>query len=158
MTGIARLQHLPVPATAGTVAVATPDHAEDRQVKAVLPVTPTHRNGAEAERSARWARGTGRDQISDGSGGGEERRAAAGPLVGEAAGGRQISFSRLTSMSFVVQLLGQQSAPGRSQAAMPQTLLTGHRDAAVMGSELYRRSGGEPEILPDSATFVRLAV
>jgi hypothetical protein len=37
-------------------------------------------------------------------------------------------------------------------------VLSGHRDAALLGSDIYRRAGGEPEILPDSATFVRLAV
>jgi hypothetical protein len=58
----------------------------------------------------------------------------------------------------MVQLLGQQAVTGRAQAAQPQTSLSGHRDAAVMGSDVYRRAGGEPELLPDGATFVRLAV
>jgi len=61
-------------------------------------------------------------------------------------------------MPFMVQVLGQQAAAGRSLAALPQTSLTGHRDAALMGSDIYRRAGGEPEFLPDGATFVRLAV
>jgi len=58
----------------------------------------------------------------------------------------------------MVQLLGQQAIAGRSQAVQPQTSLSGHRDAALMGSDVYRRAGGEPELLPDGATFVRLAV
>jgi len=55
-------------------------------------------------------------------------------------------------------VLGQQAVAGRSQAAQPQTSLTGHRDAALMGSAVSRRAGGEPELLPDGATCVRLAV
>lgn len=74
-----------------------------------------------------------------------------------AAGAKPSSFSRLTSMPFMVQVLGQQAPASRSQTA-PETSLSGHRDAALLGSDLYRRAGGEPEILPDQATFVRLAV
>jgi hypothetical protein len=90
---------------------------------------------------------------------GEDRRqTGATPLRSEAASGRLISFSRLSSMPFMVQVLGQQATAGRPQDATPQTSLTGHRDAALLGSETYRKAGGEPEILPDDATFVRLAV
>lgn len=158
MTGVPRLQHLPVPAvSAGAPAVAAPPGAGGRRVEAVVPVTAAERHQAETEHKAAWARDAGRDAPGERAGGGG-RGAAAGALDGAAARGRLSGFSRLTSLPFAVQLLGQQSGAGRSQAALPQTALSGHRDAALMGSDFYRRSGGEPEILPAGATFVRLAV
>src|SRR3546814_14308687 len=59
MTGIPRLQHLPVPvATTGATAVALPDSG--RQAKAVVPVTPLHPRQAQAERSNAWTGGAAR--------------------------------------------------------------------------------------------------
>ncbi|GAB4357691.1 MAG: hypothetical protein Kow00114_09440 [Kiloniellaceae bacterium] len=164
MTVVARLQQLPVPAaTAGALTVAATDQASGSQrVKAVTPVTPVQRHqqrpdgaeapqGREARRNDPW-----RDDLqSDDFQAGRRGSAAASQ---EAASGRLASFSRLSSMPFMVQVLGQQSTAGRSQANLPQTSLSGHRDAALLGSDSYRRAGGEPGFLPHSATFVRLAV
>lgn len=159
MTGVPRLQHLPVPATAaGATAVALPESSGGQRVKAVAPVTAVQRSQARAERSTAWTGGEGGERIEDGSRQGRERAALTAQSGGEAAAGRLINFSRLTAMPFMVQVLGQQAAAARGQVAVPQTSLTGHRDAALMGSDVYRRAGGEPEILPDTATFVRLAV
>ena len=160
MTGVPRLQHLPVPASqAGTTAVAVPENAGGQRVKAVVPVSAAQRSQAEAGRAIPWQDGTPREGIADSGGRGEERSAALrGQAGNEAAAGKLINFTRLSSMPFMVQVLGQQAVSGRAQGADPQTSLTGHRDAALLGSDFYRKAGGEPEILPDGATFVRLAV
>lgn len=152
MTGVPRLQHLPVPvASTGASAVAQTQAEAGRQVKPVTPVTPVHYGQAE--------RGQRREGVGEGAAHGQERRLQRHrPAADEANASKPISFSRLTSMPFMVQLLGQQASAGRSQAALPQTSLSGHRDAALMGSDVYRRAGGEPGLLPDGATFVRLAV
>lgn len=153
MTGVPRLQHLPVPAgPAGATALALPQGGGSLREKPVPAVDPARAIPARAERGAAW----GRDEAGESAGGG--KREAAGRADREAAAGRLIAFSRLSSMPFMVQVLGQQSMAGRSQAALPQTSLSGHRDAALLGSDIYRRAGGEPELLPDGATFVRLAV
>jgi len=169
MTGVPRLQQLPVPAaSAGALTVAAPDQANGGpRVKAVTPVTPTQRHqqrpdgsetaqGREArrndpQRSDPWSEDLQADDFQAG-------RRSSVATAREAASGKLINFSRLSSMPFMVQVLGQQAAAGRAQASAPQTSLTGHRDAALLGSDTYRRAGGEPEFLPDSATFVRLAV
>jgi hypothetical protein len=150
MTGVPRLQHLPVPATpAGTTALALSQGGAGQREKPVTPVSAVRAIPARAERGTAW----GRDEA------GESTTRRDSPAAGsEAASGRVVAFSRLSSMPFMVQVLGQQAAAGRSLAALPQTSLTGHRDAALMGSDIYRRAGGEPEVLPDGATFVRLAV
>jgi hypothetical protein len=166
MTGVPRLQQLPVPAaSAGALTVAALDQANGGQrVKAVTPVTPAQRHqqrsdgaetaqGREARRNDPQRNDPWSDDLqADGRG---QRGSTAAQ---EAASGKLINFSRLSSMPFMVQVLGQQAAAGRAQASAPQTSLTGHRDAALLGSDTYRRAGGEPEFLPDSATFVRLAV
>jgi hypothetical protein len=160
MTGVPRLQHLPVPvASAGAPAVARPDGGAGRQVKPVEPVSPVRYGHAERGQ-ADWNRADrGQGRVSEGADSRRERGLQRGGLNGEeATGNKPVTFSRLTSMPFMVQLLGQQAITGRSQAAQPQTSLSGHRDAALMGSDVYRRAGGEPELLPDGATFVRLAV
>lgn len=164
MTAVPRLQQLPVPAaTAGALIVAAPDQASGGQrVKAVTPVSPAQRHqqrpdgtetpqGGEARRNDPWNDNLQADDFRAG-----RRGSAAEPQ--EAASGKLINFSRLSSMPFMVQVLGQQAAAGRPQANAPQTSLSGHRDAALLGSDSYRRAGGEPGFLPDSATFVRLAV
>jgi hypothetical protein len=172
MTGVPRLLQLPVPAaSAGALTVAASDQANGGQrVKAVTPVTPVQRHqqrpdgaetahGREARRNNPQRNDPQRnDPWSDdlqAGGRGQRGNAAA---AHEVASGKLINFSRLSSMPFMVQVLGQQAAAGRVQASAPQTSLTGHRDAALLGSDTYRRAGGEPEFLPASATFVRLAV
>ena len=57
------------------------------------------------------------------------------------------------------QLLGQpDGGPLRPGLSGHEQSLKGHRDAAEMGTALYRQNGGEPEILSDRATFLSLAV
>lgn len=156
MPGVPRLQHLPVPvASTGAPAVARTESGAGRQVKPVVPVTPVQHGQAERQADG----GQGRERVGEGSARGQEKALQRGRLSGEeATGNKQVSFSRLTSMPFMVQLLGQQAGAGRPQVAQPETSLTGHRDAALMGSDVYRRAGGEPQLLPDGAIFVRLAV
>ena len=165
MTGVPRLQHLPVPAaSAGALAVATSDQTGGPRVKAVAPVTAAQRHQQRQDGTAdarrrpeHGAEPFGGTAVGEGSRQGQAaRRAERGS--GDAASGKLINFSRLSSLPFMVQVLGQQAAGSRVQAETPQTSLSGHRDAALLGSHSYRRAGGEPEFLPDSATFVRLAV
>src|SRR3546814_6739464 len=134
MTGIPRLQHLPVPvATTGATAVALPESG--RQAKAVVPVTPVHPRQAQAERSTAWSGGAAREGAEDAGDLKRGHKAAAdGRASGETTVGRLAGFSRLSSMPFMVQVLGQQAAAGRSQVP-PQTSLSGHRDAALLGSD-----------------------
>jgi hypothetical protein len=160
MTGVPRLQHLPVPATAtGSMAVAVPEAGGGQQAKALVPVTPPRATQPHTGRGTAWTGGAGRERIADGTRQSGGRQAApSDPSAAEGAGGRLVSFSRLSALPFMVQVLGQQAAAGSRLAAVPQTSLAGHRDAALLGSDSYRRAGGEPAVLPDGATFVRLAV
>ena len=166
MTTVPRLQLLPPPGAssgATAVAVAGADHG-DQRVKAVVPVArhqrgrqdlqqEIHQAAARQDRAGQKPVDQGSRQHGNGSPARERNSLAADP-----AAGKLINFSRLSSMPFMVQVLGQQAQAGRGQAAPVQSALSGHRDAALLGSDVYRRAGGEPEILPDSATFVRLAV
>jgi len=161
MTTVPRLQLLPAPGVSpGATAVAAADHG-DQRVKAVVPVARNQRGRQELQQEIHQASARADQKRIDrggrqGSGGSPARERP--DLAADPAGGRLINFSRLSSMPFMVQVLGQQAQAGRSQAGQAQNVLSGHRDAALLGSDIYRRAGGEPEILPDSATFVRLAV
>ncbi|MEQ8355363.1 MAG: hypothetical protein RH942_07490 [Kiloniellaceae bacterium] len=168
MTAIPRLQLLPAPGTSsGARAVAAADRSE-QQVRPVLAAKSVRLNDQQSreiydpqrpgsERSTTERR-VGDRRIGDRQTGQSDVPSSRQPRQAEtAASGRLIGFSRLTSMPFMVQLLGQQDH-SRASAAAPQTSLTGHRDAAQLGSDVYRRSGGEPEFLPEAATFVRLVI
>ena len=163
MTSVPRLNQLPVPVVStGSQAVAVADRESHARVKALAPASAAQRHqqrpdwttavdgrqgrrsGIEAEESGRRAPSSSTSLAVEGD--------------SETTHGQLINFSRLSSMPFMVQVLGQESAGSRARAATPQTSLTGHRDAALLGSDLYRRAGGEPEFLPESATFVRLAI
>lgn len=172
MTVVPRLQQLPPPGSrSGLPAVALPGLA-DQPVKPVLPARtiqggkPDPRQPSDADRVTAERRVDDR-RIADRQDararieqGGEQGRSAgrggAGATAPEPAGGRLIDFSRLSSMPFMVQVLGQEG--GARPVTLPQSSLDGHRDAALLGSDIYRRAGGEPEFLPETATFVRLAV
>lgn len=150
MTGVQKLQLLPAPGAkpkAPATAVSQGSGVQ-QEIEAVVrsPATQSRTGQRALERQVmeerRWDEqkdAARKDRIQDG----------AGP-----AQGRRISFSRLTAMPFMVQVLGQQH-PG-SQTTQ-QTPLAQHRDGALIGSELYRKAGGEPELLPEDATFVRIA-
>lgn len=162
MTSVPRLYQLPVPAaSAGLPVVAGQDRENGRQVKALVPANPAQRNQQHPDWTAAIdGRETRRGglQAEEGDRRGQPRSPVSADSGSEAASGKLINFSRLSSMPFMVQVLGQESAGSRSRAVTPETSLSGHRDAALLGSDLYRRAGGEPEFLPESATFVRLAV
>ena len=63
------------------------------------------------------------------------------------------------STAFLVQVLAQDTQPfrGVGLAGYGQTI-DEHRDAAAIGSLLYRQAGAEPEVLSGRATFLSLAV
>lgn len=72
------------------------------------------------------------------------------------AGLRGLDAERLAphpgaSTPFLVQLLGQE--PDRAQVLIPQ-----HRDAAVRGSDAYRRTGATPPIYSEQPTLFSFAI
>ena len=161
MTAVSR--HLMLPPPGATPGRAVAPALEEQQVRPLLPARriegghPEQRQAYDAEQR-QGERRIGDRRLADRQvaqariGDGRGRDTAAEP-----ASGRLIAFSRLSTMPFMVQVLGQETA-GRPAAAGPQTSLSGHRDAALLGSDIYRKAGGEPEFLPETATFVRLAV
>lgn len=153
MTGVPKMQLLPAPGAKPLApSGAAGQGSGSRQViEAVVRTTPPRAGSEEAAARAlvEQRAGEGRDGST-----GRERTAAAQ----EPAKGRLASFSRLSSMPFMVQVLGQQALAERSPAAAAQTPFSQHRDGALMGSDLYRKAGGEPELMPDNATLVRFAV
>lgn len=166
MTAVPRLQLLPPPGIgSGVPAVVLPGQ-EGQPVKPVVPARAVpggrsdQRQAYDAEQRS-GERRVGDRRIADrqtaqariGQHGEHGRPGAAATAP---ASGRLIAFSRLSSMPFMVQVLGQEGSA--RPAETPQTSLSGHRDAALLGSDIYRKAGGEPEFLPETATFVRLAV
>jgi len=55
------------------------------------------------------------------------------------------------SALFLVQVFGQDQAP-------PHIALMEHRDAAVLGSDAYRRAGATPPVYSEQPTLFRIAV
>lgn len=55
------------------------------------------------------------------------------------------------SAPFLVQVFGQDRAP-------PHIALMEHRDAAVLGSDAYRRAGATPPVYSEQPTLFRIAV
>lgn len=155
MTGVQKLPLLPAP---GTKPMASPDAASSaaaaRQgVEAVAKTPPLRSRDDQGNLQRRWE-----DQEAAAA---ERRpgRLAQDHVAQGPAKGRQVSFSRLSSMPFMVQVLGQQALASKGLQSTPQsTSLSQHRDGAMMGSDIYRKAGGEPELLPEDATFVRFAV
>lgn len=177
MTAVQRLQLLPPPGTtpAGQ-AVAAPGGGE-QQVKPVVPARPVQRGLQDPRDSQELARRGGdtppverrtadrdwqsRQAEPDEANNRETTHAAAEAPAKRAAAGRRYGFSHLSSLPFLVQVLGQegeQEGISAARPATPQTGLSRHRDAAQLGSDIYRKAGGEPEFLPETATFVRLVV
>ena len=151
MTGVPKLQLLPAP---GAKPLA-PAAAEARglgvqqEVEAVVRSPALYGRGGQKGlqhhlvEERRWEEQAGPDR----------QRAIRNDQ--DPASGRGINFSRLNAMAFVVQVLGQQS---QNTTAAPQSTLSQHRDGALIGSDIYRKAGGEPELLPEDATFVRIAI
>ncbi|WP_422364889.1 hypothetical protein [Pelagibius sp.] len=160
MTGVQKLPLLPAPGTKPMASsdAASPAAATKQGVEAVAKTPPLRARDDQGNLQRRWEdqeaaaaeRRPGRVAREDAA----RDHAAQGP-----AKGRQVSFSRLSSMPFMVQVLGQQALASKGLQPAPQsTSLSQHRDGALMGSEIYRKAGGEPELLPEDATFVRFAV
>ncbi len=64
-----------------------------------------------------------------------------------------------TSIQFVVQLLGQMPVTPQAANYSPGAQdLAGHRHGSALGSEIYRRAGGEPREFSSDATIFRIAV
>ena len=151
MSGVQKLHLLPAPGvkSAALQAAASKGQAARPEIEAVVK--------SPAVRARADDRGLLRNPIEERRPGGQQGPHAGGNLRDEPATGKaeRIGFSRLTALGFMVQVLGQQNQG--TQTAQPHTLAQ-HRDAALIGSESYRRAGGEPELLPDDATFVRVAV
>ena len=82
--------------------------------------------------------------------GGRDSRAAERPV--RLAGPRRGLPYRGAAPGFVAQVLGQASGP------QPDQPLLHHRDAPVLGSEAYRRAGGEPALYRSDPALFRLAV
>lgn len=155
MTGVQKLLLLPAPGAKPSASpdAASPAAAAKQGVEAVAKTPPVRARDDQGNLQRRWE-----DQEAAAA-----ERKAAQPGQGQAAQGpakgRQVSFSRLSSMPFMVQVLGQQSLAAKGLQPAPQNSpLSQHRDGALMGSEIYRKAGGEPELLPEDATFVRFAV
>ncbi len=166
MTAVPRLQLLPPPGIrSGLPAVALPDQG-DQPVKPVLPARavpggrPEQRQAYDTDQRS-GERRVGDRRVADRHAaqariGQRGEHGRAGAAATEPASGRLVAFSRLSSISFMVQVLGQEGSARPAETL--QTSLSGHRDAALLGSDIYRKAGGEPEFLPETATFVRLAV
>ena len=153
MTGVQKLMLLPAPGAKPVAPSAAASRGQgEQQVEAVVRSPAIHsrdgqrgplRNPVEQHR---WEEQEGAER---------QRRVQADQ---EPVKGRRISFSRLTSLGFMVQVLGQQSQAARESQTAQLSPLSQHRDGALIGSDSYRKAGGEPELLPEGATFVRLAV
>ncbi len=160
MTGVQKLLLLPAPGAKPPASsdAASPAAAARQGVEAVTKIPPVRARDDQGNLQRRWedqeAAAAERRPGQPPQGQTREGQAAQGP-----AKGRQVSFSRLSSMPFMVQVLGQQSLASKGLQPAPQSsTLSQHRDGALMGSEIYRKAGGEPELLPEDATFVRFAV
>ncbi|WP_420345444.1 hypothetical protein [Pelagibius sp.] len=153
MTGVPKMLLLPAPGAKPLApsGAAGQGSGPRQPVEAVTRTTPPRSGSEEAAARAlvEQRAGEGRNGTA-----GRDRAAAAQ----EPVKGRLVGFSRLSSMPFMVQVLGQQALAERAPATAAQSPLSQHRDGALMGSDLYRKAGGEPEFMPENATLVRFAV
>ena len=154
MNPVAKIHLLPAPGTKLPVPAGTAAQSRGvpQEVEAVVrsPALKARDEQAAQQRGAlRQRRG---DEPEAQAGGSRASRQEA------SAKGRLISFSRLSSMPFMVQVLGQEGQTAKGATPAAPGGLSEHRDGALMGSDLYRKAGGEPELLPETATLVRFAV
>jgi hypothetical protein len=63
------------------------------------------------------------------------------------------------STLFLVQIFGQETRDD-TRPGLPEIdqAIKGHRDGAALGAEQYRLAGGEPSILTEGPTFLRIAI
>jgi len=64
---------------------------------------------------------------------------------------QSFSATGIVSSSFLAQVLGQDLGPAGNIVAL-------HRDGPALGSDAYRRAGGEPAIYSEEPRLLRLAV
>lgn len=100
---------------------------------------PGASNGFKARPAQPEARGTGSDA----------RPAAPGDALRDREG-RGAGFAAATG--FLAQVLGQAPDP---EAESP---LLRHRDGPSLGSQAYRRAGGEPPVYSEAPNLIRLSV
>jgi len=124
------------------------------EIKDPIPIEPVKPVTREPEKVR--ARATESEERRQNS----SRRAAANQdRFTESAAAQSVEEAIQPSIPFLVQLLGQDAAPirGVGLAGYGQAIEQ-HRDAAILGSQLYRQAGGEPSILSEGATFLSIAV
>ncbi|MFQ5775932.1 MAG: hypothetical protein ACE5GS_15535 [Kiloniellaceae bacterium] len=133
----------PPPASdAAGVLAARGGRRTDEPVAAVARSTPP-RNGVQGRhvrpdpRDAQRALGRGRAGPA-----GPGARAGAGPAAERPLG---------ASARFLIQVLAQDLGP-------PAGPLAQHRDGAVLGSDAYRRAGGQPPLYSQRPTVFRITV
>ena len=115
----------------------------------VVPVEPIGRiRGVDGQVPERRARPFVQPDLEDPRGSSTKDRAAP-----EAARGIRILPTTHAAPPFAAQLLGQQAPDA---PAGPELLA--HRDAAALGSEAYRRAGGEPPFYSEAPAYFRLSV
>ncbi len=115
----------------------------------VVPVEPIGRvKSIDGQMPERQARPFVQTDLEDPRGSSTKDRPAP-----EVARGIRILPTTHAAPPFAAQLLGQQ-APG----ALAGPELLAHRDAAALGSEAYRRAGGEPPFYSEAPAYFRLSV
>jgi hypothetical protein len=129
----------PSPSSRAIQPTAAAPHAPVQQVQAARKLAPFDQapNRFQARREPD---SPGTDAIP------KAARRAAGPHLEAAIAARPSG----ASTGFMTQVLGQVLG-GEFSAELP-----GHRDGAVLGSDAYRRAGGEPALYPTGATLFRL--
>ena len=90
--------------------------------------------------------------------GGSLRTADATSETGRPSNAPNITRSEPSTL-FLVQLLSQENRED-TRPGLPEIdqTIKDHRDGAAFGTEQYRLAGGEPSILTEGATFLRIAV
>ncbi len=181
MTPVSRTALLPVPVAPKQVAsnqVAGPRPADDPErltpIQAVRAIEAQARDAAQSENRAQ-RRLPGDERSFDARDferqSAESKRSKATAAYGWNAGPVS-GVSAQGASGFVVHLLGQQETAAGGQDSHDFTpsgdqprgfaqygaVLTKHRDGLALGSAIYRRAGGEPEIFSQNATLLRLAV
>ncbi len=133
----------------GAAASSAPFRAGGGEDARVVPVEPIGRiRSIDGQVQERRARPFVQPDLEDARGSSTRDRAAP-----EAARGIRIQPTAHAAPPYVAQLLGQQ-APG----ALAGLELLDHRDAAALGSEAYRRAGGEPPFYSEAPAYFRLTV
>ena len=129
-------------------ALARDTRGEDTRRAPIQITSAATRTSPEDERRAR--RGSATDSGAlDGSG------------ADRAEGTKQTQTEAVAASTlFLVQLFGQEEVGPAAAPGLPGLAgeISNRSDAAALGSQHYRQSGGEPALLTEQATFLRIAV